>query len=75
MLHIEVDREDDGRFIAEVVELPGVLAYGPTSELAVAKAAGLALQVIADRVENGERVFPEGDPLPFKSIFEVKSLL
>jgi predicted RNase H-like HicB family nuclease len=51
---IELEQEEDGRIIAEVVELPGVLAYGKTKEEALAKAQALALQVIADRLENGE---------------------
>ena len=75
MLHIEVDRETDGRFIAEVVELPGVLAYGATADAAINQVAALTLQVIADRIEHGERPFPEGDLLPLKSIFEIESLL
>ena len=54
MLKIEVEREDDGRWIAEVPALPGVLAYGRTEPEARAKIQVLALRVIADRVENGE---------------------
>jgi predicted RNase H-like HicB family nuclease len=55
-LKVEVDREDDGRWIAEVPELPGVLAYGQARQEAVDKAEALALRVIADRLENGEPV-------------------
>jgi predicted RNase H-like HicB family nuclease len=51
---VEYEREDDGRWLAEVLELPGVLAYGATSEEAVAKAQALALRVVADRLEHGE---------------------
>ena len=51
---IEVEREEDGRWIAEVVELPGVLIYGHTCEEAIAKAQALALRVIADRIDHGE---------------------
>jgi predicted RNase H-like HicB family nuclease len=51
---VEVDREDDGRWIAEVAELPGVLVYGESAEQAQAKAQALALRVLADRLENGE---------------------
>ncbi len=51
---IEIEQEEDGRIIAEVIELPGVLAYGKTKEEAIAKAQALALYVIADRLENGE---------------------
>ena len=53
-LTLEVDREADGRFIAEVPDLPGVLAYGVTEQEAVAWAQALALRVLADRLENGE---------------------
>ena len=45
---VEIEREEDGRWIAEVVGLPGVLAYGQTSEEAKAKVQALALRVIAD---------------------------
>jgi len=51
---IEIELETDGRWIAEVLELPGVLAYGGTPEDARAKVTALALRTIADRVENGE---------------------
>ncbi len=51
---IEFEREDDGRWIAEVSELPGVLAYGNTPDEAIAHAKALALRVIADRMENDE---------------------
>ncbi len=53
-LSIETEREDDGRWLAEVPELPGVLAYGATAEDAAAKAEILALRVLADRLEHGE---------------------
>lgn len=49
---IETEREVDGRWIAEVPELPGVLAYGKTKQEAVAKAEALALRVIANRIEQ-----------------------
>jgi len=52
---VEYEREDDDRWLAEVVELPGVLAYGQTSDKAIAKAQALALRVLADRLEHGER--------------------
>jgi predicted RNase H-like HicB family nuclease len=54
MLKIELEREDDGRWIAEVAALPGVLAYGATETEARAKATSLALRVIADRLDHGE---------------------
>lgn len=53
---IEIEREDDGRWIAEVIELPGVLAYGQDRAEAVAQAKALALRVIADRLDHGEDV-------------------
>ena len=51
---VEVEQEEDGRWIAEVMDLPGVLAYGQTPEEARAKVQALALRVIADRLEHGE---------------------
>jgi len=51
---IEVEREEDGRWLAEVVELPGVMAYGDDQEAAVSKVQALALRVIAERLEHGE---------------------
>jgi predicted RNase H-like HicB family nuclease len=56
MLRLEVEREDDGRWIAEVIDLPGVLAYGDTREQAVEKAKALSLRVLADRLDHGESV-------------------
>ena len=56
MLKIEIEREEDGRWIAEVPALPGVLAYGTNEADARAHAIALALRVIADRIENGEPV-------------------
>ena len=53
---IEVEREKDGRWIAEVPELPGVMAYGKTQAQALAKVEALALRVIADRLDHGEGV-------------------
>ena len=54
VFRIELEREVDGRWIAEVVELPGVLAYGATEDLAIAHVQALALRVVADRLENDE---------------------
>ena len=51
---LECEQEEDGRWIAEVPELPGVLAYGSSSADAMSKAEVLALRVIADKLENGE---------------------
>jgi predicted RNase H-like HicB family nuclease len=65
-LTVETEREEDGRFIAEVTDLPGVLAYGATQEEAVARAQALALRVLADRIEHGEPV-PNLLPLDFRA--------
>ena len=51
---IECEREDDGRWLAEVAQLPGVMAYGATRDEAMAKAQVLALRVLAERLEHGE---------------------
>jgi len=59
---IEIEREDDGRWLAEVMELPGVMAYGASREGAAAHAKALALRVIADRLDHGEEV-PDIAPL------------
>jgi predicted RNase H-like HicB family nuclease len=53
-LNIEIDREDDGRWIAEVVDLPGCMVYGPDEVTAIANVKALARRVIAERRENGE---------------------
>ena len=51
---VDVERENDGRWLAEVPELPGVLAYGQSASEAQAKVQALALRVVADRLEHGE---------------------
>ena len=51
---IEYEREEDGRWIAEVIELPGVMAYGKSPDEAMAHAKALALHTVADRLEHGE---------------------
>lgn len=51
---IHYEREKDGRWIAEIEELPGVLAYGKTKKEAIIKTEALALRVIAERIEHGE---------------------
>jgi predicted RNase H-like HicB family nuclease len=53
---IEIDREVDGRWIAEVPALPGAMAYGVTKEQAVASVEAIALRIVADRLEHGEPV-------------------
>ena len=55
-MKIEIDREDDGRWLTEIPELPGVMAYGRTEEEALAKVKALALRVMADRLEHGEAI-------------------
>lgn len=51
---VEYEQEEDGRWLAEVKELPGVLVYGNDADDAAARAQALALRVVADRLENGE---------------------
>ncbi|MDA0840349.1 MAG: type II toxin-antitoxin system HicB family antitoxin [Planctomycetota bacterium] len=53
---IETEQEVDGRWIAEVPELPGAMAYGENRDAAISAVEALALRVIADRIENGEAV-------------------
>ena len=55
-LTLEVEQEEDGRWVAEVPELPGVLVYGDSREKAIAGAEALALRVLAERLENGETI-------------------
>ena len=53
-LTIELDREEDGRWIAEALELPGVMSYGSTRDEAISNTERLAIEVIADRISHGE---------------------
>jgi predicted RNase H-like HicB family nuclease len=53
-VRIEVEREEDGRYLAEAPDLPGVLAYGATRQEAVRRVQALALRMIADRLEHNE---------------------
>lgn len=55
-MRIEIEREEDGRWIAEVSELPGVMVYGQSREEAITKVEALALRVIADRLDHGEAI-------------------
>lgn len=55
-MKVEVEREEDGRWIAEVPELAGVMAYGKTRAEAITCVETLALRVMADRVEHGEDI-------------------
>jgi predicted RNase H-like HicB family nuclease len=57
-LTVELDREEDGHWIAEVVDLPGVLVYGTTRDEALVAAQALALRVLADKLEHGEMSLP-----------------
>jgi predicted RNase H-like HicB family nuclease len=51
---VEIEQEEDGRWIADIPDLPGVLVYGQSAEEARAKVQALALRVVADRLEHGE---------------------
>lgn len=61
-MRLETEQEEDGRWIAEALDLPGAVAYGTTRAEAIAKVEALALRVLADRLEHGERA-PELDRL------------
>ena len=56
VLHVEIEQETDGRWLAEVSDLPGVMAYGVSRPDAVARVQALALRSLADRLEHGEAV-------------------
>ena len=66
-LAIELEQEEDGRWIAEIDELNGVLVYGETREEAIRKVKTLALRVIADRLENGENLPNQVESLIFQA--------
>jgi predicted RNase H-like HicB family nuclease len=55
-MRIEIEREEDGRWVSEIPDLPGVMVYGTTREEAAARVKALALRVLADRLEHGEAV-------------------
>jgi predicted RNase H-like HicB family nuclease len=63
-IRVDVEREEDGRILASVPELPGVMAYGSDEEEAMRKVKAIALQVLADMIESGEEV-----PAPLKVLF------
>ena len=65
-LLVQVEQEEDGRWIAEIPELPGVMVYGETLDEAKAKVQALALRVVADRLENAESD-PEFVNITFKA--------
>jgi predicted RNase H-like HicB family nuclease len=60
MFTVEVELEEDGRWIAEVANLPGVQAYGQTRQEAVERVKAFSLRVLADRLEHGEAVSEMG---------------
>lgn len=55
-MRIGIEREEDGRWLTEIPELPGMMAYGQTQAEAVAKVKALALRIMADRLEHGEAI-------------------
>jgi predicted RNase H-like HicB family nuclease len=55
-MKIEIEKEDDGRWIAEIPDLPGVMVYATTGDEAISKAEALALRVLADRLNHGEEI-------------------
>lgn len=57
---VELDRETDGRWIAEISALPGAMCYGSTKDEASRKVEALALRILADRIENGDAQKPSG---------------
>jgi predicted RNase H-like HicB family nuclease len=57
-MQIEIEQEEDGRWLTEIPDLPGVMVYGATRDEAVARVKALALRVMADRLEHGE-VIPD----------------
>ena len=63
-IRVEIEREEDGRMLASVPDLPGVMAYGTTADEAVRKVKIIALQVLADMIESGEDV-----PEPLQALF------
>ena len=63
-IRVEIEREDDGRILASVPDLPGVMAYGASEEDAVRKVKSIALQVLAEMIESGEDI-----PEPLKLLF------
>ena len=65
---IETEQEVDGRWIAEVCELPGVLVYGQTRDEAIAKAEALGLRVLADRLENSDETRASALQISFAAV-------
>jgi predicted RNase H-like HicB family nuclease len=63
-IRVQIELEEDGRFLASVPDLPGVMVYGATEDEAIRKVKSIALQVLADMIESGDEV-----PAPFKALF------
>jgi len=63
-IRVEVERETDGRYLASVPDLPGIMAYGASETEAVRKVKSIALQVLADMIDSGEEV-----PEPLRALF------
>ena len=63
-IRVELEREEDGRILASVPDLPGVMAYGASEAEAVRKVKSIALQVLADMIEIGDEV-----PAPLNALF------
>ena len=63
-IRVEIEREEDGRVLASVPDLPGVMAYGGTEDATIRKVKSIALQVLADMIESGEDI-----PGPLKVLF------
>ena len=63
-IRVEIEREDDGRILASVPDLPGVMAYGASEEDAVRKVKSIGLRVLAEMIESGEDI-----PEPLKLLF------
>jgi len=55
-MNVEIEREEDSRWIAEIPDLPGVMTYGQSREETISKVKALALRVLADRLERGETI-------------------
>jgi predicted RNase H-like HicB family nuclease len=66
-LRVQTEVETDGRWLAEVMDIPGAMVYGPTKQDAVAKAEALACRILADRLEHGEINPSNEQEVPFKA--------
>ena len=67
IFEIEIEQEEDGRWIAEIPDLPGAMQYDQTAEQATAKAQALALRIIAERIESGKVQFSEFANITFNA--------